>query len=999
MNPAEMVPGVRYGTRLKDGVVRFIFDGRTYEGRQGDTAASALLANGVVWFGRSVKSRRLRGVMTAGPEEPCALLTVGEYPNVVPNVPATECLLHDGMVLRSQNRWPSLAFDFASLLQWGGGLFTAGFYYKTFFLPGWRAFEPLIRRLAGLGLAPGPEAADGAANRPPQEEHVTCDLLVVGAGPAGLAAARVAARNGLQVVVVEREPAIGGETEFEESVIDSQAAHHWLKAAISSAAARVRPGSRNPRRVPRPEPGGVRVLLQTSAVALASDSVVAYREGIEATNFRIHARQVLNAVGAQEQPLVFVGNDLPGVQMLGGAERFAALYGWVPKGPVVLFGNHDRLYASALRLRGQGARVVAIVDTRSFNVSSSHVRDDPAADEWRRAACSLLEAVGVECLTGSTVRVACGGRRLRSVEVVAIAGTAHTREIRCESLLMSGGWLPRRALPMGTTVGAAAGCLDLAAAVASGHAGGVAVLQQTGLLAAVAEISATPLATGDPSPRVEPYLRSPCATHEEKRQYIDLQNDVTVADLRVAIAEGFTDIEHAKRYTTLGIGTDQGRWGGHVGAAILADLQGLPPATASTSKARPPLASVSLQAIAGWRVGDSFRLVRRTPLHDWHVAHGGNPEPMGLWFRPRFYAANGQDAATAAVVEAGRVRQIGGIADCSTLGKLEIAGPDAAKFLDEIYLTRPSTLAVGRSRYAVQLREDGMVLDDGLVLRLAEDRFLATTSSGHGLHVLSHLEHHRAHRAPLRVSVADVTDCWAVIAVAGRASADALRALLGRDPQELSPMAFWDWSGPLQGVGVAGQGGQRLRVLRAGFSGELSFELHCSPALALPLWEALQAAGLMPYGLDALDILRVEKGYLTTSEINGQVTPLDLGMEAMVAKAGPCIGLELLQRPAFHEPHRPRLVGLRALDGRSSFLAGSQLTVGPKDRVPMGYVTSSVFGAASGETVALALAARDVAPLGTVLWARDPLRGRDVQVRVVAPVHFDPLGERLRGRY
>ncbi|MEY4376993.1 MAG: hypothetical protein RJB26_1543, partial [Pseudomonadota bacterium] len=489
----------------------------------------------------------------------------------------------------------------------------------------------------------------------------------------------------------------------------------------------------------------------------------------------------------------------------------------------------------------------------------------------------------------------------------------------------------------------------------------------------------------------EAFHRVPCSPAREKAQYLDLQNDVTVADLRVAIAEGFTDIEHAKRYTTLGIGTDQGRAGGVLGAAVLAELLGKAPQVARTSRARPPLASIPLAQIAGRRVGSAFRVLRQTPLHAEHLAAGGVMDPMGLWLRPRYYRANGADAGTAAPVEAARVRAAGGIVDCSTLGKLEVAGPDAAAFLDEIYLTRVSSLRVGRSSYRVMLREDGMVLDDGLVLRLADDRYFLTTSSGHGLHVLSHLEHHLAgHTAHRRVAITDCTDRSAVIAVAGPQSAATLRAALPEliDPvAALAPMAFCDVPHP-EGA---------LRLLRAGFSGELGYELYCPPARAANVWRQLVAFGMQPYGLDALDILRVEKGLLTTSEITGQVTPFDLGMEAMVAQGNDCIGRSLLDRPAFHEPNRPRLVGLQSADGRSPFLAGAQLTTTANGTLPAGYVTSAVFSPALGQTVALALLSRDVS-FGAVVHARDPLRGASTPVKVVSPVHFDPQGLRVKGQ-
>lgn len=956
----------RYGTRLGEGAFTFTFDGEEFCAREGDTAASALLAHGIRHFGRSVKSRRLRGVFTGGPDEPCALLTAGEEPDVVPNVPATQLRLRPGMVLRTQNCWPSLRWDLASLLQAGSRLFTAGFYYKTFMWPSWRWFEPVIRRLAGLGTAPG--IGGGQASAPVREECIDCDVLVIGAGPAGMAEAWAAVRRGQRVVVCEREPVIGGELEFEDAVIDGQPAHEWFKAVVTRCTdvGRVARSVRAGRRSPAPGPSGsLRLLLDTMAVAESGGEVFAFSTPhgslAGACHFRIRSGEVVNAVGAVEQPLAFPGNDLPGVMLSGAAERFASRYGVMPQGPTVLFGNHDRLYATALRLRGCGADLRAIID----------VRADAGTTEWTAAAISMLEAVGIRCLVGSVVAEARGSTELSAVEVRFLAGGTGER-IACSTLLVSGGWMPNRGLPVGRTIGAAAGVWELSEVLGGTHP-----------------------ATGDPAPRLQQFHRVPCEPRDEARVYLDLQNDVTMADLRVAIAEGFVDIEHAKRYTTLGIGTDQGRVGGHLGAAVLAELLGLAPGASRPSRSRPPLMAVPLATLVGSRVGRGFKPLRQTPLHDEHVAAGGPPEPMGIWLRPRFYSPNGPDAERAAVIEARRVRAEGGICDASTLGKILVAGPAAAAFLDHLYLTKVSSLVVGRCAYRVMLREDGMVLDDGLVIREAEDRFVLTTSSSHGQHVLSHLEHYLAFgQHDRRVALVDVTDRWAVIAVAGPGSARAVGAVVGDELAArvvaLRPMDFTD-------LPPAAGRTEVLRVLRAGFSGELAYELHVPRADAVGLWRSLQVAGLQPYGLDALDILRVEKGLLTSSEINGQVTPMDLGLEGMLAQGNPCLGRELLQRPAFHEPDRPRLVGLRAADGRTAFLAGAQLTATSGQPIPLGHVTSAVFSPQLAQTVALGFVARRI-PVGACLMARDPLRGSEVPVMVVPPVHFDPEGRRARGQ-
>jgi heterotetrameric sarcosine oxidase alpha subunit len=975
----------RVGARLEAETLRFTFDGRRLEGQRGDSAASALLAAGVRLLGRSVKYRRPRGLLAHGPEEPNALLSVGTAPTVIPNVSAPQLELAEGMVLRSQNRWPSLRYDLASLLQAGGGFLGAGFYYKTFIWPSWRSYETLIRSLAGLGEAPG-----AAALPPPAIEHLSCDVLVGGAGPAGLAAALAAARAGAKVVLCEREPELGGELDFEGATIEGRRGADWIGHAESELVRL-----------------GVRILMQAAIVGGSDGLVIAHAEpgGLAGRNalYRIRPKRFVMAFGAVERPIAFVDNDRPGVMLLGAAERLLARYGVRAGQRPILFGNHDRLYIAATRLLAAGVRVAALIDTRA----SASVESRPALEHTR----AELERAGVECLAGHAVLAAEGAFGVRAAAVAPLADPAHARRLECDAILVSGGWTPavhaglheggaRRFVaeaqafvagsqpPWRRNAGAAAGAFDLAGALSDGRAAGERAAFDAGAAGAAGPV---PVATGDPPPALAAFWRSPATPADEKRQFVDLQNDVTVSDLRQALAEGFIDIEHVKRYTTLGVGTDQGRSGGALGAAILAELKGEAVDAVGVSRPRPPYHPVTLGSLVGHRHGAQLRVTRRTPLHEWHEAHGGVLEPAEYWMRTRYYRANGADAATAGIAEAACVRRHGGVLDGSTLGKIEIAGPRAAEYLDRLYLTKASTIKLGRARYMVNLREDGMVLDDGIVLRLAEDRFLATTGSGHAEHMLAHFEHYRdTEWSGADVALANVTEAWAVIVVAGPRSRVALSAVLGPG-----------WQGPLAALKhmdfTTGQfHGGELRALRASFSGELAFELHCRPASALPLWQALVDAGLPPYGLEALDILRIEKGYLVGSEMNGQATPYDLGMAALVALGNDCVGRALLDRPAFHAPARPILVGVRAIDGKAVIQGGAQLTTAEEPGAPLGYVSSSAYSPALGEWIGLAFVARGFAAEGTTLLARDPLRDSDTSVRVTPAVHFDPAAQRMK---
>jgi methylglutamate dehydrogenase subunit C len=977
-----MIFRARRGVRLSAESFEFSFDGRRLTAQQGDTLASALLAKGYRLMGRSFKYRRRRGLLTAGVEEPNALVTVGSGPFQVPNVPSPQLRLAAGMVITSQNRWPSLRFDLASLAQFGKDFLGAGFYYKTFMWPSWRFYEPLIRRLAGLG--PAPRDCDVA---PPDVRNLDCDVLIAGGGPAGVAAALAASRSGARVVLCERDSACGGELEFETATVDGESGIVWIAAALAEVQRR----------------RGL-VLTSTAVVGGTNGLIVALQQsqGLPGadTYYRIRPRRFIAAMGSVERPLAFIDNDRPGVMLVNAAESYLARQGVCVGREAVLFGNHDRLYAAARRLAAGGVRVRAVIDVRPTSLSQT--------SEGSRAA---LAGVGIECLVGHAVLRTLGRFQVRGVQVASLEPRARVRTVACDTVLVSGGWSPaiHAGLSEGGTstylpqangfaagpqpswralCGAANGIFELGEVLADGHRAGAHAALSLGFSF---DSARAPVGQGDASPHLYAYWRAPTGRSGERRQFVDFQNDVTVADLRQSLDEGFTDIEHVKRYTTLGVGTDQGRIGAVLGAAILAELSGRDVGVIGQFRARPPYQPVTMKTVAGLRAGALLRPVRRTPLEAWHASHGGMLEPMGLWMRARYYDRGGIDAASAGCEEAARVRAHGGIFDGSTLGKFEVVGPDAAEFLDRMYLTRASTIKVDRSKYMVNLREDGMVLDDGIALRIAADRFLVTTSTGHADQMLSHFEYYRdTEWAGRGVSITDVSEAWAVIVCAGPASRQTLCAVLGEG-----------WIEPLgrlthMGFATGEWRGAALRLLRASFSGELAFELHCRPRIAIPLWQALVDSGLLPYGIEALDILRLEKGYLIGAELNGQTTPLDLGMDALVKAGNPCIGRALMDRGGLHRVDRPMLVGVRAVDGRSKFLAGAQLTT-PEEHVrSSGYITSSAYSPACGEWIGLALLARQQAQAGNVLLARDPLRGTETRLRVTSPVHYDPSGERMK---
>ncbi|MGG5819967.1 sarcosine oxidase subunit alpha family protein [Falsiroseomonas sp. HW251] len=954
--------------------LRFRFDGRDMTGLAGDTLASALLANGVRVLGRSFKYHRPRGVVTAGPEEPCALVELRDGARREPNTPATVVELFDGLVAASQNRWPSLRFDIGAVNGLLSPLLPAGFYYKTFKWPAswWEnVYEPLIRHAAGLGRI-------AAAPDPDRYEHVHahCDVLVVGAGPAGLAAARMAAEAGARVILAEQDFAGGG------GALLDRAAAGWAEATAAAL------------------PAGV---LRTRMAVVG-----AYGQGVFAAVERvadhvdepgatprqrlhvIRARRAILATGATERLVAFPGNDRPGVMLTGAAVAYARRFGVAVGRRVAVFTLDDSGHWAALALAEAGIDIAAILDPREES-----------------AAAARSSGAGLRVLNGWEACGTDGAHEIHGLRARRV-GTEVADFIQADALLVAGGRTPEVALahqagltlawdatihafvPQDardgvTAAGAARGVFGLAEAAADGARAARAALASLGFTAAEVPLPGAPVAAAPPAPIAE--IRAP------GKAFVDLQHDVTADDLRLAVREGYAHAEHAKRYTTHGMATDQGRIGGLVGAAVIATARDVTIEQVGLPRPRPFVRPVAWGALAGAEVGQHFKPERRVPLHDWHEANGAVFVRIGLWLRPLVYSVTGDTSWRPVLEEARNVRRAVGLCDVSSLGKVDVQGPDAATFLDRIYANTFSTLPVGRARYGLMLREDGMLFDDGTTSRLGPDHFLVTTTTQKADDVLAHMEWHLETVWPeLDVTLTDVADNWAQFAVAGPRARGVLRAIVDRD---LSNDAF-----PFMAAGEAIIAGVPGRLFRISFSGELAYEVAVPATRATEVWGAILAAGaphgIRPYALDALNVLRIEKGHVTGGEINGQTTPADLGLGKLLKKKGDFVGRALGERPGLRDPQRLQLVGIQPARAGDRLRGGAHLRASDGTGPSQGYVTAACMAAEEEGWIGLALLAGGAARHGEVLTADSPVHDEAVRVVIGSPHRVDPENARVR---
>ncbi|HYL03499.1 MAG TPA: sarcosine oxidase subunit alpha family protein [Steroidobacteraceae bacterium] len=989
--------------------VHFRFDGRPYTGFAGDTLASALLANGVHLLGRSFKYHRPRGLLAAGAEEPSALVTVRrDAARSTPNLRATELELYEGLEASSQNRWPSLAFDVGAVNDLLSPFIPAGFYYKTFMWPrrAWRSFyEPRIRAAAGLGRAPAAPDPDRYAAR-----YAHCDVLVVGAGPAGLAAAQAAAGAGARVILCDEQAEPGGSLLAEDrasAMPDGRPVAGWLAATVAALAREARVTL-----LPRTTafgyfPHNLLGLNQRLTDHLAAPDPELPRERL----WQVRAREVVLATGALERPLVFPGNDRPGIMLAGAARVWLNRYGVLPGTRAVLVTACDDAYRAALELERAGVVIACVADTRAEP-------DGP----WTRRS----RAAGLTVLTGITVLGTSGRRRVSSITLARLEDgrVADAETQPCDLVLMSGGFTPSVHLhsqsrgrlefdaALGAFVpgepaehtrsaGACRGLADLTATLADGAEAGAAAARDA--TAPGRTRVSTPLAPAAPRRAGAPAAAAsaglagalPQPPGVRSRAFVDFQNDVTTADLRLAMREGFRSIEHVKRYTTTGMATDQGKTSNVNALGIVAQALGRTIPEVGFTTFRMPYTPVTFGSFAGFSRGELFDPVRTTPIHGWAAAHGAVFEDVGQWKRARYFPRAGEDLHRAVARECRAVRERCGIFDGSTLGKIEVVGPDAVTFLDRLYVNSFERLAVGRARYAVLLRDDGFVFDDGIVARLAADRFHVTTTTGGAARVLALMEDYlQTEWSELELWLTSTTEQWAVIAVQGP---HARQLLAGLTDLDLSAQAL-----PHMSVAEGRFVGVPARLFRVSFTGELGFEINVPADYGRAVWEAVweagRAHGLTAYGTETMHVLRAEKGYVIVGQdTDGTVTPDDAGLAWAIGKSKPdFVGKRALERPAMRAPGRRQLVGLLTADPATVLEEGAQLMSHPGARAParpLGHVTSSYASAVLGRSIALALVAGGRARLGQTLYV--PTGRGEVAAQVAASVFYDPEGRRL----
>jgi sarcosine oxidase subunit alpha len=978
---------------------RFTFDGKHFSGLAGDTLASALLANGVHLTGRSFKYHRPRGILSAGAEEPNALVSIErDAARKTPNVRATVQELYDGLTAHSQNRWPSLNFDVGAVNDLASPLFSAGFYYKTFMWPkaAWKnLYEPKIRAAAGLGVAPDQPDPDHYSSR-----FAHCEVLVVGGGAAGIAAALAAAESGVRVILADEQPEFGGALRHEAGAkIDGMDGWAWARASIEKLAA-----MDNVQLLPRTTVFGYYAqnfvgLAERVTDHMARPDKDAPRERL----WQIRAKRVVLATGAIERHMVFSDNDRPGVMLASAARTYLNHYGVAVGKNIGIYTANDSAYCAAIDLKKAGVGIAAIVDLRDNPAG-------PAVDEAR--------ALGIEINHGRAVTKVGGKLRVTSMTIAPKNGGGG-RTVAIDALLTSSGWTPsvhlfsqsrgkvafdeatKRFLP-GTyaqdcvSVGACNGTDGLEATVAEAFSAGEKAAKESGakgFKAAKIKVDAGEIWAGS-------MLGSGPGAGDGTtvKAFIDFQNDVTAKDIRQAVHEGMRSIEHVKRFTTNGMATDQGKTSNMHGLAIAAETLGKPIPEVGLTTFRAPYTPVTFGSIVGHAKGKLFDPTRRTAIHPWAERHGAVFEDVGQWKRAWYFPKAGEDMHAAVNRECVTVRKAAGLFDASTLGKIEVVGPDAAKFMELLYTNPWEKLDAGRCRYGIMLREDGFIYDDGVVGRLAPDRFHVTTTTGGAARVMNMMEDYLQTEFPhLNVWLTSISEQWSVIAAQGPNSRKIIEPLVeGIDMSDEAMPHMSVREGKICGVPT--------RLFRMSFTGDRGFEVNVPADYGEAVWEALwaegQKHGACAYGTEAMHILRAEKGYIIVGQdTDGTVTPADASVDwAIGKKKKDFVGIRGLTRPDLVAPGRKQLVGLKTKDPKVVLEEGAQIVADPAQKVPMtmiGHVTSSYWSENCRRSIALALVVDGKSRHGETLHV--PMPDGTIEVEVTGMVFYDPKGERLNG--